>query len=278
LGRLYEEGKGTQADAPKAVVCYLRAAAKKSGAAAVEASRCYRDGVGGPADLDQARDWAVQAFGLGETERAAVLLIELLQRTPERTAVAVQEMFEQEQVAAPAGFNDQRLAGPGVAQLRLQIARFFDQRGQFGAAAKFYAGAESHDAAAGHRHAELTTAHPCEACAGTGKIQTSIPCPTCDGKGTVTCASCDGRGYNLIPGSPPCTTCGGSGATMQDGRRVSCGACGGSGKGKGSVIKQPCASCSAGRAICHDCTGGRIKRMKECPECHGVGARALADK
>jgi TPR repeat protein len=278
LGRLYEEGKGMQADAPKALACYVRAASKKSGAAAIEAARCYRDGIGGAADLDEARDWAVRAFGLGETEHAAVLLIELLQRTPERTALAVQEMFEHEQVAAPAGFNEQRLTGPSVARLRLQIARFFDQRGLFGTAAKFYAGADSHDASAGIRHAELTAAHPCPTCGATGKVQTAVPCPTCDGKGTVTCSACDGRGYNLVPGSPPCTTCGGTGATMQEGHRVSCGVCGGSGKGKGSVIKQPCASCSAGRAVCHDCTGGRILVTKECPDCHGVGSRALADK
>jgi DnaJ-class molecular chaperone len=132
--------------------------------------------------------------------------------------------------------------------------------------------------AAAQRHVELTTAHPCEVCGGAGKIQSSTPCPSCGGKGTVMCGVCDGRGYSLVPGTPPCTTCGGSGNMVQDGHRISCSACGGTGKGKGSVIKQSCTQCVSGRAPCRECVGGRITLLKECPECHGVGSRALADR
>ena len=278
LARLYETGGGTAVSPEKALACYLRAAALRHVPAWVEAARCHLRGLGTAVDLDEARKWAVKAYAAGEREKSAPLLFELMQRAPDRTAAAVLELLEHEQIAAPAGFEDVRQKGTSVSTLRMQVAKYLDQRGSFGAAAKLYAQSGGHDAAAEHRHAELTAVHPCEVCGGTGKVQSSVPCPTCDGKGTVLCALCDGRGYNFVPGSPPCTTCGGSGATVQDGHAVACAACGGTGKGKGSVIKQACTQCVAGRVVCRDCVGGRIKRVKECPECHGVGSRSLADE
>ncbi len=278
LARLYESGQGTRPAPEKAFTCYLRAANQQLAAAWIQAARCYLRGIGTPVDFDQARDWAARAYAAGEREESVPMLIELMQRAPDRTAAGVQELFEHEQIAAPGGFQDIRSEGPGVAQLRMQVAKFLDQKGAFGAAARLYAQTGSHDATAAQRHAELTTVHPCETCVGAGKVQSSVPCPTCDGKGTVTCHACDGRGYNLIPGAPPCTTCGGSGSMIQEGRRATCSACAGTGKGKGSEIKQTCVQCAHGRAPCRECVGGRIKLTKECPECHGTGARALADQ
>lgn len=278
LARLYESGEGLPRSLEKAFTCYLRAGEKQSVSAWVETARCHLRGSGTPVDLDRARDWAIRAYAAGERERSVPMLVELMQRAPDRTASRVQELFANETVAAPAGFEDIRIGGTSVSQLRMQVAKFLEQKGAFGAAARLYAQSGSDNVAAAHRHAELTAVLPCEPCGGEGKIHTSIACPTCGGKGTVTCSGCDGRGYSLIPGTPPCTTCGGSGGIMQESRRVACSVCAGSGKGKGSVIKQPCGQCSHGRASCRECVSGRIKVTKVCVDCRGVGSRALADQ
>jgi TPR repeat protein len=278
MGRLYEDGEGVPQSHEKAFACYQEAAGRSLVAGWTNTARCHLRGTGTPKDLDLARAWALRAYTSGERAESVPILIELMDESPDRTAGAVQALFAQEQTASPSGFRDTRLQGPGVAKLRMQVAKYLDQHGSFSAAARLYAQTGADDANAAHRHAELTTVHACDVCAGLGKIQSATACPTCVGKGTVTCGICDGRGFNLIPGSPPCTTCGGSGGMIQDGRRVGCAACGGNGKGKGSVIKQSCGHCAHGRAPCRECTGGWIKLTKECPECRGVGSRALADK
>jgi len=278
LARKYESGGGVDASPVKAFELYRRAAQRGYAPAFADLARCYRKGLGVAQNLDESRAWAVRAFVAGEVDRGLPFLIELMDTSPDRTATAVQEMFEQIQTAAPAGFADKRLTGPGVSKLQLMVARYFDRVGDFSKAARLYGQVSGSDGAAAHRHTELVTPHPCETCGGVGKIKTFVPCPTCGGKGTVQCHVCDGRGYKLVPGTPPCTTCGGSGAVVQNGRTVSCSACGGTGKGKGSVIKENCTACSGGREPCHDCTGGQIPSMKECPDCHGTGARALADQ
>ena len=278
LGRHYEEGGGVAREPEKAFACYLQAGSQHFTAAWMQTARCHLRGIGTPIDLNQARDWAVRAYASGERAESVPMLIELIQRAPDRTAAAVQQLFSHEQIASPAGFNDSREYGPSVAKLRMHLAKFLDRKGAFGAAARLYAQSGDEDPTAAHRHAELTAVTPCEACAGRGKVHSSTECPTCVGKGTVTCSTCDGRGFNLIPGSPPCTTCGGSGGLVQEGRRVGCSTCGGNGKGKGSVIKQTCVLCANGRAPCRECTGGRIKLTKDCPECRGLGSRALADR
>ncbi|MEO6003646.1 MAG: hypothetical protein ABIZ04_05880 [Opitutus sp.] len=277
LARLYEAGEGVPASPEKAFRCYRRAADGKYVPAWPDTARCYLRGVGTALDFDQARDWAIRAFEAGAREESIPLLLELMQRAPDRAAAAVQELIEHEQVAAPAGFQDTRIGGPSMATLRMTLAKYLDQKGSFGAAARLYAQTGAHDAAAAHRHVQLTTVRVCSVCGGGGKVQSSVECPTCGGKGTVMCGSCDGRGYNFVPGTPPCATCSGAGSVIQDGFRALCSACGGTGKGKGSVIKQSCTQCSAGRATCRECVGGRIILSKECPECHGVGSRALAD-
>lgn len=275
LARLYENGAPEKRS--EALAYYERAAGQRHVPAWAEVARGRLRGWGGAADYDGACAWAVRAFEAGEREKALPLLIELMQRAPDRAANAIQEMLEHEQVASAAGFSDVRVGGPSMAQLQTLLGRYFDQQGKFSEAARFYARSGSRDPAVLHRHAELTTARACETCGGTGKIQSFTPCPTCGGKGTVICGVCDGRGYSYVPGTPPCTTCGGSGAMEQDGRTVACSACGGTGKGKGSVVKQECPACMRGRTACRECTGGRIKTLKECPDCHGTGARALAD-
>ena len=277
LARQYETGEGVTQAPEKALACYLEAANRQSADAMGQAARCYLRGVGAGVDLDRARDWAVRAYAAGERKESVPALFELMQQVPDRAGNAVQEMFEHEQIASPGGFRDQRAEGPGVTQLRMQLARHLDRKGAYGAAARFYAQTGAHDADAASRHAELTLSHSCEVCVGRGKVQTSVVCATCAGKGSTTCGSCDGRGFNLVPGAPPCGTCGGSGGMMQEGRRATCSTCAGTGKGKGSVIKQTCARCVRGQARCRECTEGRIKLIKDCPECRGVGSRALAD-
>ncbi|HTO03913.1 MAG TPA: hypothetical protein VL069_09440, partial [Opitutus sp.] len=279
LGRRYEDGGGITQSAEKAFACYLRAAASESLVEAwLHTARCHLRGIGTPRNFDHARDWAVRAFASGEREQSVPMLFELMREAPDRTASAVQELLAHEQIAAPSGFQDTRIGGPSVAKLRMQVARFLDQKGAFGAAARLYAQTGNTDPAAAQRHAELTAVLSCNACVGVGKLQVSTACPACVGKGTVTCSVCDGRGFNLIPGSPPCTTCGGSGGMVQEGRTVTCSTCSGTGKGKGSVVKKVCEQCAHGRAPCRECVGGWIKVAKECPECRGAGSRALADR
>lgn len=278
LARLYEEGGGVAASPENAFACYRRAAEKQHVPAWAEVARRYLQGDGVPQDLDQARDWACRAFSAGDQAGAIPVLLELMRSAPDRAANAVLELFEHEQVAAPAGFQDTRLRGSSMAELQMLVARYLDQKGRFGQAAQLYAKSGSHDPGAMKRHAELTAVRPCETCSGAGKIRTTAPCPTCGGKGTVLCPVCDGRGFSFVPGSPPCSTCSGSGQIQQDGRNFACPTCGGTGKGKSSVIKQPCPSCSQGRTACRECTGGRIVSMKECPDCRGHGSRALADQ
>ena len=277
LARQYENGQGITSSLEKAFVCFAQAAEKKSVEAWAQVARCHLHGRGTPVNIDEARDWAVRAYAAGERRDSVPLLLELMERAPDGTALAVQELLAHEQIAGPAGFQMTRVEGTSVSQLRMQVAKHLDQRGSFGAAARLYAQSGSHDAAAAHRHSELTMANPCEACAGVGKIQTSVPCPTCSGKGTVTCGGCEGRGYRLIPGTPPCPTCGGSGGMMQEGRRATCSGCAGTGKGKGSVLKQSCRLCANGKAVCRDGVSGRLKLTKACTACRGIGSRALAD-
>ncbi len=277
LGRFYESGRAERAP-EKAFACFERAAEKGYPPAWIDAARCHLRGLGTPVNLEAARDWAVKAYEGGERERSVAMLIELMQQAAERTAPAVQQMFEREFVAAPAGFVDVRLGGESVRQLHTMLARYFDQKGQFAQAAKFYAKSGSADAAVVQRRVELTTQHPCNSCAGAGKIQTSVACGICSGKGSVLCSMCNGRGFSLKAGVPPCTTCSGSGGVVQEGRAVACSACEGTGRGKGSVTKEPCPNCASGRVACRTCEGGRIKVTKECLTCRGSGARALADE
>ena len=277
LGRLYESGEGVAVSAAQAFVHYRRAAEKGLVEAWPEVARCHLRGVGTPANDAQALAWAGRAFAAGEREKSVPILMELMQRDPDRASGAIAQLFENEQTAAPAGFQDNRVAGPGIQQLQLMLAHHFDEQGRYGQAARAYAQAGDHNHAAATRLTELTTGHRCPTCGGVGKVRTSLPCPTCGGKGTVNCSHCDGRGYIYEPGTPPCTTCGGSGTVMQDGHAMTCAACGGTGKGKGSVIKKDCVYCVGGRVPCPDCTNRRIVQEKECPDCHGTGLRALAD-
>ncbi len=277
LGRLYEAADPASGRASKALASYKQAAAKGSAVGHAEVARCALRGIGGPENLELARDEACRAFGAGEREKSVPLLLELLRRAPERAASAVQKLFEREQVATAASYNESRVVeGPGVAQLKAQLARYFDEAGMFGQAARFYAA--SRDPAAARRHAELTAAHACDTCGGTGKIQVSVPCPSCDGKGKQICSYCGGTGFIFVPGTPPCTTCGGSGTMIQGKRVVTCATCSGTGKGKGSVIKQDCTHCEHGYIRCTECTNGQIKDTKECPDCHGRGTWTMAER
>lgn len=278
LARIYETGNGVPASSGNAFAYYRRAAEKNHVAAWPQVARCHLRGFGTSVDKEQAVAWATRAFAAGEREISLPLLLELMRTDPDRTAGAVQEMFEHETIAGPSGFQNLQVYGPSLAQLHALLGRYFDQKGQFAQAARFYAAAGKRDPAVQARHAALTAGRPCEACHGAGKVHSFVTCPTCGGRGSVLCHLCDGRGHTLVPGTPPCTTCDGSGTIVQEGRRLACSACGGNGKGKGNVIKQPCTACTQGREPCHDCTGGRIKVTKECPDCHGTGARSLAEQ
>src|SRR5690606_11196451 len=141
----------------------------------------YLRGIGTPANFDQARNWAVRAFASGEREQSVPILFELMRESPDRTASAVQELLAHEQIAAPAGFADTRTGGPSVSNLRMQVAKFLDQKGAFGAAARLYAQTRNTDPAAAQRYAELTAVLSCDACAGVGKVQVSSACPACVG-------------------------------------------------------------------------------------------------
>jgi TPR repeat protein len=277
LARLFETGDGVPVSAPQAFAQYARAAANRYAPAWPEVARCYLRGDGTDPDLDKACEWATRAYASGERQKSVPILTELMLRSPDRTAAAVQQLLEHEQTAAPAGFEDTRISISAATKLPLALARYFDERGLFGPAAEFYAQSGSHDASIVNRHSELTTVHVCPTCRGAGKIQKLTACLTCDGKGTIVCVFCDGRGFSMVPGAPPCPTCGGTGGVDSDGRLVSCSVCGGTGKGKGSVIKQACTHCSGGRIRCRECTQGFIVVTKECPDCHGAGSRALAD-
>ena len=277
LGRLYERGDPPGSSAAKAFACYAKAAQKGSAAGNVEVARCALRGVGTPVNLDTARDAASQAFAAGERESAAKLLVELMRRAPDRCAGAVQRLFAQESLAGGGGYAETRIVdGPGVSELKRQLARYLDEMGRFGDAARYYAGL--HDPAAAKRRAELTAVHPCQTCGGSGKVQESVPCPTCGGKGKIVCSYCGGTGIMYVPGAPPCPTCGGSGTILQDGKVVMCAACGGTGKGKGNVIKQDCPHCDHGYIRCPDCTDGFVVITKECPDCHGRGTWTLVDR
>lgn len=277
LARLYETGDGVPASATNAFAAYLNAAGKRHMPAWCEVARCYLRGEGTSEDLDQACEWASRAYAAGERLKSVAILIELMSRAPERTAPIVQQLLDHEQTASPAGFADERVMGPSVKPLPTALARYFDERGLFGPAAQFYAQSGSRDPSIVNRHSELTTAHACPTCGGAGKVQRSTLCVTCAGKGTVVCSVCDGRGFSMVPGAPPCTTCGGTGGMDHNGKIVACSACAGTGKGKGSVIKKTCPHCASGRVDCRECVDGRINVTKECPDCHGVGTRTLAD-
>lgn len=276
LGRMYERGDVAGSTPARAYASYARAAAKGSPTAQAEQARCALRGIGIPENLELARDSACRAFAAGEREKSVGILSELMNRAPDRTAAAVQRMFEQELVGTGGGYTETRTVdGPGVTQLKGQVARYLDQVGMFGAAAKLYAG--SQDPAALRRHAELTRVRACQTCGGKGKVQVPAPCPTCGGKGKQICGFCGGSGFILAPGAPPCSTCGGAGTMLQDRRVVACSTCAGTGKGKGS-LKQDCTHCDDGHIRCVECDGGAIKVPKDCPECRGQGSWSLAEK
>lgn len=277
LARLHETGAAGAKSPEKAFACYASAAEKRFEPAWVEVARCYLNGTGTATDVAAAAQWACKAFASGEREQSVPMLIECMRRAPDEVAAGVQELFEHEQTAAPAGFNDTRVTEGGIPQLHATLARHFDQKGSFGLAARYYAKSGSRDVMVATRYAELTKANPCDTCQGDGKVQHSVPCATCSGKGMVFCSSCDGRGFSLAAGAPPCATCSGSGGVVQDGRAVACSTCSGTGKGKNSVTKKTCPQCVSGRVPCRVCTEGRITVKKECPACRGSGARALAD-
>jgi TPR repeat protein len=277
LGRMYERGDPPGSTAAKAFAAYDRAAAKGSAKGNAEVARCALRGIGTAENLELARDAACRAFAGGEREQSAALLIELMKRVPDRTAGAIERLFGTENVTTAAPYLVRTIVdGPGVAQLKAALAAYYDQIGQYGTAAKFYAGVK--DAAAVQRHAELMAVHVCETCGGLGKIEASAPCPTCGGTGKQICSFCGGTGFIFAPGTPPCSTCGGSGTIVQDRKVVTCSTCGGTGKGKGSVIKQDCTHCEHGYIRCTECTNGTIKVTKECPDCHGRGSWSLAER
>ncbi len=278
LGRLYESGQSVPASAAKAFACYSRAAEKGHVPAWPEVARCCLRGTGIAKDDGQALEWAARAFVAGARERSVPILIELMESEPEKATGAVQAMFECENVAAGKGYQESRVEVPGESRLRTLLAKRLDQMGQFGAAARFYGAAAKSDPAVARRRAELTLSHPCETCGGTGKIQVEMPCPTCGSKGEIPCGLCGGRGYTLSPGPPPCPTCGGAGTVLQEGRRVKCSACDGTGRGHDSVTRKDCTACKHGQVPCPDCTGGKRKIPKECPDCHGAGHWALTDR
>lgn len=278
LARLYESGEGGPPSPARAFEAYRAAAEKQFQPAWPEVARCYLRGDGTNEDLAKALEWASRAYAAGERDRSVPILAELINRSPERSVAGVQQLLENEQTAAPAGFSDRRVNGRSVSPLAGLLARYFDERGQFGQAAELYGQIGKGDRHAANRHSELTATHVCSTCGGNGKVQRPTLCATCAGKGTVVCAVCDGRGFSMAPGAPPCATCGGTGGTQQDGRNVLCGTCGGTGKGKGSVVKKSCPACIQGRVDCRECIDGRIVVTKECPECHGAGKRSLADQ
>lgn len=278
LARHYESGLGVAPSAEKAFACYSRAAAKGYEPAWPEVARCDLRGMGTAEDPDGALDWAGRAFASGEREKSLPILIELLERQPERATGAVQAMFDREEVVVGHGYRETREEMLNLDRLRGLLARRLDEQGRFGPAARFYAAAAKNDPAVARRYGELTTGHPCETCGGVGKIQVAVPCPTCGGTGETPCSHCEGRGYVFVPGAPPCTVCGGSGSVLQDGRRVKCAACDGLGRGHDSVTKKDCSFCAHGRVPCPDCTGGKRQITKECPDCHGAGHWTLADR
>ena len=275
LGRLYEQ-YDPRGSAAKAVACYRRAA-KRSAAANLELARCALAGIGMQPSAGEARIAACDAFKAGETEAAAAVLSEVMRRAPEGNARAIAALFGIDSQTTKSPFlNTDVVIGPGCRALRAQLARYFDQMGDFARAAQLYTGAT--DSAAEHRRAELTRAHACDTCGGTGKVSEWADCPTCGGTGKQICSYCGGTGVVYVPGTPPCATCGGSGTIVQDRKVVSCGACGGTGHGKASVIPQPCTHCDHGYIRCRDCTNGHIRVTKECPDCHGRGAWTLVER
>lgn len=276
LGTLYERVDPPDAKA-KAVACYQRAAAKGSADALAEVARCALKGIGTARDPDAARDAAIGAYTAGSQETAAPVLLQLMTEAPETTATAVEVLLGRESIAGEGGYTESRVVdGPGVAALKVQVARYLDAHGRRGAAARLYRGLQ--DPKSIERYGELTAGHPCETCGGTGKVTVSAPCPTCGGKGTLTCSFCGGAGFVYVPGTPPCGTCGGTGRVRQDGKVVACATCAGTGRGQGTTVKQDCAHCDHGQVDCPDCAGGVVTRRKECPECHGVGTWTLAER
>lgn len=275
LARLYERSDPGPGGARKAFGAYGEAAAKGSAEGQLAVARGALKGVGTPVNLDVAREAAAAAFARGQVEAAAPLLGELLRLSPERTAATLAQLLDPQMTAA-APYTEKREEGPGVAQLKGQLARHLDSVGQYGQAARYYAGAR--DPVGARRHAELTKVRPCPTCVGKGRVPDSAACPTCGGKGHQNCTYCGGEGTIQTAGTPPCTTCGGAGTLIEERRRVTCGSCGGTGKGKGSVIKQDCAHCEGGHIRCPACTDGRVQLTKECTECGGKGAWSFATK
>ena len=278
LARHYEERDGDSQAAANALACYVRAAEQQHQPALMEVARCCFEGIGTAPDLRAAGAWAAKAFESGERARSVPMLLELMRRAPEAVAKAIQQMFSHEHVASPGGYTETRVEASGVAQLQQRLAEYLDRKGDYGAAARFYAQSGSRDAKVARRLGELTTARPCGECGGDGKTVITSRCSTCNGKGSLLCGACDGRGYNLVVGAPPCPTCGGTGGMVQDGRAVACAACTGTGKGKDSVTKKACGHCAAGKVACRACTSGQIKVTKDCAACDGRGSKSLADE
>ncbi len=277
LARNYEDPTA-EPDGAKAFMFYLRAARGGHEPAWIEVAQRYAKGEGVAAEPAAAALWATKAFAAGERERSVPLLLELMQRSPERVVAQIQSMFERESVSAPGGYTETRVEPSGVTQLKVLVARFLDRKGMFAQAAKVYETLSGNDAGARQRLAELTAAHTCEECAGAGKVRTTPDCSICAGKGTIACGACSGRGYAMVPEVPACTTCVGAGGLVQDGRAVVCATCTGTGKGKPKVVRKPCASCAAGKVDCGTCEGGKLHVTKECARCRGKGTQALVDR
>jgi hypothetical protein len=276
VARLYEQ-VDPAGSAAKALACYRRAAAKGDATGSLEVARCALKGLGMKPSAGEARIAAAEAFERGQREPAAAILSDVMRRAPEGNARAIAALFAKQSLATKSPFlNSDIVDGPGVRALRAELARYFDRLGDFGRAAQFYGGAQ--DAAAERRRAELTTAHPCETCGGSGKVSESVDCPACGGTGKHLCSYCGGTGTIYVPGTPPCPTCGGSGTMVQDRKVVSCSVCGGTGKGSGTVIPQACTHCEHGYVRCTECTNGKIRLTKDCPDCHGRGSWTLVER
>lgn len=277
LARNYEEKPEEEGALAKALGFYLRAADAGHPPAWLEVARCSLEGKGTAVDPAGAAMWAGRAFAGGERERSVPMLLELMRRFPDRAATQIQSLFDVEHIAEPGGYTELQVHVGGVAQLQLELARYFDRKKMYADAARFYGNSGARNAEVQKRVAELTTAHACESCGGAGKVQTTPECAACAGSGRISCGVCSGRGYSMVPDVPACPTCAGAGGLVQEGRAVACATCTGTGKGKATVTRKPCPACSAGKVDCAACESGRLKVTSECPRCRGKGTRALVD-
>jgi|GEM_PF-3463235 len=101
----------------------------------------------------------------------------------------------------------------------------------------------------------------CPRCGGRGELKEKSVCPTCNGKGTVACQTCNGTGKLTCP------LCGGQGrfrGAWGRLRRVQCPRCNGTGK-------VDCLDCAGkGRVTCPTCKGKPVTtKAGPCPVCNG---------